>query len=406
MKNISLVIKNTQRKIFRAEQFNLFCVILLLSSVFILMLFGLVMLYSTVMWKENGITIVYKQTYWIIVGIFSASAVNLVGYKKISHHSEAFIIVSCALLFAVLFSKPINGAYRWISLPFGIGNIQPSEFAKLSIIMFLAKQYSKNLRTLKYSWKALFYPISICAVTALLIILEGDLGTTALLCFIIWFMTFAAGIRVWFLILSLPIIKAVPIIIKYTSKVRWARMTSYLEPEKYQATTGYQLWLSILALGSGSWTGRGFAHSRLKANYLPEAHTDFILSIIGEELGYLAIVTIIALYGLILILGTIISIRAKDRNAMLLGFGITVMISLQALINIGVISGALPTKGMPAPFISYGGSNLIVCLTGVGLLMSIANFNEEIRCYNSSRSKNNKNFHISRNIEGIDLKPQ
>jgi cell division protein FtsW len=153
---------------------------------------------------------------------------------------------------------------------------------------------------------------------------------------------------------------------------RWSRLTSFMQPELLQKSDGYQLWNSILALGSGNWFGIGFMESRLKAKYLPEAHTDFILSIVGEELGLISTTMVIVGYLLFMFFALKISLNAKNRQGMLLGITITVLIMLQAFINIGVVTGSLPTKGMSAPLISYGGSNLVMCLVGVGLLVNIA----------------------------------
>ena len=348
--------------------------ILLAFIVMALILFGLVMLYSTSSGTDNGTLFLVKQAFWILIGILSAASINFIGYKKILPFSKYLVLFSCLLLVLALFSRPINGAYRWIKLPGGIGNIQPSELAKISVIMFLAYYLPKHQRQLNYSFKNLFSPIAVCSVVLLLILVGKDLGTTVLLAAIVWFMFFTAGLKLRFLIPPLFIIPVIPFVLKHYNKVRWVRITSYMNPEKFQQTTGYQLWLSILALGSGSWTGLGFAKSRMKAQYLPESHTDFILSIVGEELGYIAMLMIILTYITLIVLAVFISTRAKEKDGMLLGFGITGMIAMQAIINIGVISGAFPTKGMPAPFISYGGSNMVICLLGIGFLLSISNF--------------------------------
>jgi cell division protein FtsW len=173
--------------------------------------------------------------------------------------------------------------------------------------------------------------------------------------------------------------------------MRRARILSFINPEEFAATTGYQLWFSFLALGAGGWHGVGFMESRLKARYLPEAHTDFILSIVGEELGLIAMVLVIIAYGVFCWAGIRISRHANTRLGMLLGCGLTMYITLQAIINIGVISGCFPTKGMPAPFISYGGSNMLSCMVAVGLLLSIAQetmtpgYNKRVMAYLHSK---------------------
>ena len=347
--------------------------IILIFIVMGLVLFGLTMLYSTTS-GSIGASLLLKQVFWISIGISGATAVNFIGYKKILPYSSYMVWLSCLLLILARFSRPINGAHRWISIPGGIGNIQPSELAKLAIVLFLAYYLPRHQRQINSSVKYLFYPLFICGIILLLILVGKDLGTTILLASIIWIILFVSGIKLRYLFPPLLLAPILPLILKLYSKVRWVRITSFLNPERYQQSTGYQLWLSILAIGSGSWTGLGFAKSRMKAEYLPESHTDFILSIVGEELGFIALLILILTYITFLILSIFISTRAKDKEGMILGFGLSGMITLQAIINIGVVSGAFPTKGMPAPFISYGGSNIIVCLISVGFLLSISNY--------------------------------
>lgn len=210
------------------------------------------------------------------------------------------------------------------------------------------------------------------ATTCGLVIIGKDWGTTILLAATAGLMLFVAGVRLAYLLIGPAILPFLFIYAKYMDAERWSRMTSFLDPEIVAKDSGYQLWNSLMALGSGFWSGLGFTQSRLKWNYLPEAHTDFILSIVGEELGFIAILAVIFGYIVILLTSVYISIMSKDRQGMLLGFGISSMITMQALINIGVISGTFPTKGIPAPFISYGGSNLMMSIVCIGLLLSVA----------------------------------
>ena len=162
------------------------------------------------------------------------------------------------------------------------------------------------------------------------------------------------------------------LLIQKFDAMRWARLTVFMDAEAYKMTSGYQLWNSLLALGSGGWTGVGFAESRMKLLYLPENHTDFILSIVGEELGFITLLTVIAAYLILVYVGLRISVKARTRQGMLIAFGMSIFIGMQALINIGVITAAFPTKGMPAPMISYGGSNLLACLLAVACVASVA----------------------------------
>ena len=363
--------------------------IALLFIVMALVLFGITMIYSTTS-SYMGASLLIKQVFWIFIGIGVAAFVNFVGYKKILPYAPYLVGLSCILLILARFSRPINGAYRWIRIPGGLGNIQPSELAKLAIILFLAYYLPKYQRQIKASIKNLLYPLAICGIVLFLVLLGKDLGSTLLLATVIWFILFVAGVKFRYIFPPLLLIPLGLPILKLYSKIRWDRITSFLAPEHFQQSTGYQLWLSILALGSGSWTGLGFAKSRMKAQYLPEAHTDFILSIVGEELGFIALFILVLLYTAFFVLAIYISTRAKDKEGMLLGFGASSMIALQAIINIGVISGMFPTKGMPAPFISYGGSNMIVCLISAGLLVSISNYKGIVKKYDVGARLTNK----------------
>ncbi|OGV45582.1 MAG: hypothetical protein A2017_12265 [Lentisphaerae bacterium GWF2_44_16] len=339
-----------------------------------IILFGLTMLYSTSSGMA-GSTYFVKQLMWAGVGLVCGMGIFIVGYKKLSEYSMIFIAISAVLLLIADFCfPPINGAYRWIKLP-GIGNIQPSEFAKLAVCVFLAKYCAEKMRYLnKLSvFKGIVPAVLVTGVVMLLILKGKDLGTTSLIAMVSFLIFFAAGVRLAFILLPLLIVIPSGIIfIKHFDPMRWSRMTTFMNPELYQKDDGYQLWNSMLALGSGYWQGMGFMESRMKAQYLPEAHTDFILAIVGEELGFICLALIIVAYLVFTFFGIKISLGSNNKQGMLLGFGITSIIALQAMINIGVVSGGFPTKGMPAPFISYGGSNLVMCLMGVGLLVSIA----------------------------------
>lgn len=364
--------------------------IALIFIVMSIVVFGVIMLYSTTS-TLSGTSMLVKQVMWIIVGIFAVTFINSVGYNAILPYAKYLLAVTWVLLLFALLCKPVNGAYRWIPLPGGIGNIQPSELAKIVTIMFLAHYIPRNQRNIKSSLKALIFPGFMCIATLMLVLAGHDLGTTILIAAVVWIMLMVSGVKLRYMLPPIIIIPMIPVFLKYADKMRWARITSFLSPEVYQKTIGYQLWFSILALGSGSWTGLGFAKSRMKAQYLPESHTDFILAIVGEELGFIALLLIICAYVAFMCLSVYISAKAKDKEGMLLGFGCSVMIALQAIINIGVVSGAFPTKGMPAPFISYGGSNIIVCLICAGFILSISNPK------NSDQVKANKGVHLDKN---------
>ncbi len=341
----------------------------------ILMLFGLAVLYSTSFGiKGSSYYYFIRQLQWGAVGLCGFCAVLAIGYKRLSDWSWIFMILVSLMLMAALLFPPINGARRWIQLPGGIGSIQPSEYAKVVIALFMAKLCSDKIKMIELSPARFILLAGVCCFPVIMLVMAGrDLGTTLLLTVIVFALLYASGVRLLYL-LPVPLIgvPALFFIIKYFSPFRWARLIAYQDPELYQEGTGYQLWLSLLALGSGGWTGVGFAESRMKHKYLPEAHTDFILSIVGEELGFAWMCVVILTYVVFVALAITVSIRARTRQGMFLSFGLTTFIAMQAIINLSVISGALPTKGMPAPFISYGGSSLVSCMLATGLIVSVA----------------------------------
>lgn len=356
----------------------------LVVTVAVMVLFGLAMLYST-SFGTAGSTFFMKQLMWAGVGVMGASAIFLIGYQKISDYSVPFACFVMLLLVIADFCFPaVKGAHRWIKIP-GVGNIQPSELAKVALILFMARTCADRMRYINHIIKGML-PVGVIICPLMGLVLVGkDLGTTTLLAVVAVLILFVSGLKLrW---LMPPFLMAPPAVLLYLKNFdpeRWSRLTTYTNPELCQKTDGYQLWNSLLALGSGGWTGLGFMESRMKAKYLPEAHTDFILSIVGEELGYVGLILVITGYLSFMYFALRISLSSANKQGMLLGFGATAVIVLQASINIGVISGAFPTKGMPAPFISYGGSNLLMSLMCTGLLVSVAidsaypGFNKEI----------------------------
>ena len=349
---------------------------ILVLSTAVLTFFGLTMIYSA-SYGSEAMRYFKSQIFWIIIGICGGTAAYYIGYKKLVKWSP-FLVIGVLILLGIAFcSKPVNGANRWIfiKLPGFSMSIQPSEFAKLVMALFVSGYCSKNFRTLPYlrNRNGLLKIFAISAIVLFAIAIGGDLGTTILVASMIGFILLAAGMPFRYVLLPIFLILFVSIYIVFFDAERLSRAITWLNPEKYQKDGGYQLWMSLMALGSGGWTGMGFLGSRLKAKYLPEQHTDFILSVVGEELGFLALLLfVIGGYVIFIFSALKISLNTKNKNGMLLGFGILTFIALQAIINMSVVAGLAPTKGMPAPFISYGGSNMVVCMTSVGVLLSIA----------------------------------
>jgi len=339
---------------------------------FMITLFGLIMLYST-SFVTQGSAYFKKQMMWMFIGLAGGTAAVAIGSKRLSDWSPVMILVLDLLLIWALFCKPINGARRWIQVA-GM-TLQPSELGKVVITLFMAKFLASRTRALESApLKKVLIPAGFLVGPTILLVLAGeDLGTTVLLGSLFLLMLFVAGMRLRYI---LPFVLILPpaaiFIIEKCDPMRWSRLTVFMDAEAYKVTSGYQLWNSLLALGSGGWTGIGFTESRLKLLYLPENHTDFILSIVGEELGFVTLLTVIVAYLILVYVGLRISVKARTRQGMLIAFGMSIFIGMQALINIGVITAAFPTKGMPAPMISYGGSNLLACLLASACVASVA----------------------------------
>ena len=342
----------------------------------IIILFGMVMLYSA-SYHTDGTYYFTMQLIWLAASTIVGIATFCAGYKLLADYS-VLLLFMLAVLLIVAFTcyEPINGAYRWLRFDLKVIkiSIQPSELVKVIVPLYVGKYCADNFRNSvnMFGRHGAWNPIAVTAFMCALVFLGKDLGTTLLIFIVMAVMLFIAGLRLRYYLPAIPAAIAGFFAIKAFSPFRWDRLTSFLNPELYQQDTGYQLWLSILALGSGSWTGVGFMESRMKAAYLPERHTDFILSVIGEELGFVAMVGVIIAYLLFFYFALKISCNARSRQGLYTGFGIAVTIVFQALINIGVVSGALPTKGIPAPLLSYGGSSLLMFGIALGILLNIA----------------------------------
>lgn len=338
----------------------------------ILVVFGLTMLYSA-SYGQAGLAYFKKQLLWVGLGATAATVVILIGYRKLAALSPFFMGISFVLLLiAKFYFRSVKGGERW--LRFGPVTIQPSEFAKIAIILFVSYYCNEHQRTFfklreRYGLLPLMLPV-LGVIGAIL--LGRDLGTTILAVTTTSLTLFAAGLYLRYMVFPCLFGMLAGVYVYFFDPTRLARVTTFAHPEDQKEGKGYQLWNSLKAIGSGHWFGRGFMNSRMKAKYLPEAHTDFILSIIGEELGFVAMVILILLYTLWGFFALRIAFNASSRLGTIMGFALTSSITLQAAINIAVVSGSIPTKGMPAPFISFGGSSMIASLIAVGLLMSIA----------------------------------
>jgi len=307
-----------------------------------------------------------------IIGLIFAFFVMRLDYRKIKKITKPLIILSIfslVLVFIPGIGREAGGARRWVR--FGPVGFQPSEFAGLFLIIYLADILERKQHCIKSFFYGFMPPFIVSAFTVLFVLLQPDLGNAVIFFTLLIIMFFVAGVNMLyflpFIIAFVPALYFLIIRVPY----RLRRIIGYLDPWGDAQGAGFQIVQSFLALGSGGIFGIGLGCSRQKLFYLPQGHTDFVFSIIGEELGLIGTLGIVILFGAFVWLGTMISLKAEDLFAKLLAIGITVSIGLKAIINIAVSTGAIPTKGLPLPFVSYGGTALIFNMVGVALLLSI-----------------------------------
>ena len=332
---------------------------------------GTVMLYSS----PAGSRLLTPQLIWLALGVVACVAAATFDYRKLKQRGVpwALLFFTCWLLIAALLpyiGVKRGGAHRWLNLHFMM--FQPSELAKLVLIIALAhytEHFQRQMRTFK---RGLLIPAAFIAPVLGLIFLEPDYGTTLLLAAVSAVMLIISGVRLSF-IAPVAVIGLLAVGLSvWHNPNRLGRVMAYMHPEAHREGKGYQQYQAMLALGAGGTTGVGLGDGRQKFGYVPENHTDFIFSILGEELGLVATLGVVIAFLVIALAGIFIASRACDRFGMMLACGITFLIALQAFINIGVVTTVLPNKGLPLPFVSYGGSSLLMMLTCVGVLMSVA----------------------------------
>jgi cell division protein FtsW len=356
---------------------------ILVFFVLCLMVFGIVMLASTSGIKAQALYgdphyFLKRQILWGILAIMAGIIACRVDY----HHWRfmavpvfGLAVILLALVFVPGIGVKIGGSRRW--LHFGSFGIQPSEFAKFALILVMAWWMAREQRYASDFMRGALLPGGVLGMAAGLIFLEPDFGTTLLSAVVGMMIMYAGGARTVYLLLFAAGGLSIFSLAVMRDSIRLHRILAFLEPDKYAQTYSFQLVSAINAFIAGGMSGVGLGQSMQKQYYLPEAHTDFIFAIIGEELGAFATIAVVVLFAGIFFCGLKISYRAPDVFGRLLAFGITIMITLQAAINIGVVTGCLPTKGLPLPFISFGGSSLIMSLVEIGVLLNIAQHEQD-----------------------------
>ncbi len=346
---------------------------LLILAVVGLMVLGLVMLYSTSAFtgRADKMWALKHQGMWLGIGLFVCTVAARLDYHFWQRTWWVWFGLSVVLLIMCFMPHPIgrrmNGSSRWINL--GFASFQPSELAKFASVCALAWWFARA-RFEREFLRGFVYPLLGVGVLLALIAPEVDLGSTALIGGTTLIVMFVAGSRIRYLapmVLLAILALAVTIV---SMPERSGRFLAFLYPEKYPGDA-YQGMQGLIAFGSGGVPGLGLGNGRQKLAYLPEAHTDFIFPVIGEELGLRFTLLVVFGYLVIIISGALIAMHSRDRFGVILGFGLITVIALQAAVNIGVTTCVLPNKGLPLPFISYGGSNLVFCLLAIGVLVNI-----------------------------------
>jgi len=344
-----------------------------------LALFGAMMVYSAsamIAVRESGgasqFTYFYKQFGFTLVGLLVMFIASRVDYRRLSHPVVVYTIfaLTVVLLVAVFAFPEINGARRWIRM--GPFSIQPSEIAKIALPIFLAYFLTRNEDRVGEIKSTVIPCIGALVLLGGLVFIEPDLGTTIVLCAIFSAVYFAAGAKILHIasVAAVMVVGALAAVLLAPWRVE--RLMAFLDPFAHADDAGYQVVQSLYAIGSGGVFGEGFAKGQQKLFYLPYPYSDFIFSVVGEELGLIGTLAVLTAFGLLLWRGTRAAMKAPDRFGMLLGIGIITGIIVQALFNISVVISLLPAKGIPLPFISYGGSSVLVTMAAVGILLNIS----------------------------------
>jgi cell division protein FtsW len=339
--------------------------------------FGIVMLYSasSVIAEEShrsSFFFAVKQGMWAAMGVLLMLGLPRLDYRKLRHPVVVYVLLGAtvALLVGVLLSPPLNNAHRWIRL--GLVSFQPSELAKLSLVVTLAYLLDRRGDRLEDFWSGWFPSLLITGFLGFLVLIEPDYGTAFSLVLIGACLFFVSGVPLGQL--TALALSSAPVLLwlVFSEDYRRERFLIFFDPDQDPLGKGFQILQSLIAVGSGGILGKGFMASQQKHYYLPEPHADFIFAVVGEELGLVGGLAVLVGFSILLWRGLVIAHRAPDRFGSLLAAGLTMFLVGQALINMGVVLGMLPTTGIPLPFVSAGGSSLLTCMAAVGLLLSVS----------------------------------
>ena len=350
----------------------------LLSTIVVLNLVGLVMILSSssveALANYGSSWLFFKrQLTWMTLGFVALAVTSRIDYRIFRRYVLPALAVSSFLLLLVLVpgvGVNVNGSTRWLGI--GSARFQPSELAKLALLLYGADLLARRAAHVG-DWRVVLRPVFLvfCFFGGL-VMLQPDMGTTITMAILTGSILFVGGIRMRHMATVFAVASVVGTFLAFAEPYRRARMMSFIDPFDHYKEGGYQVAQSLIALGSGGWTGVGLGAGRAKWMFLPNAHTDFIFAIIGEELGLVGCALVLFLFGALAVLGVRATMRAPDRFGQLVAAGITGWIVGQAIINVGAVTGALPVTGVPLPFVSFGGSALLFTMCASGVLLNIA----------------------------------
>lgn len=352
--------------------------IILLLVTLILVTVGTVMIYSSssiiALEKfKDGQYFLKKQIFFVILGLISMVLLTKIDYttwKKAAYPGIILSLIMLALLFIPHIGLKRGGATRWLNL--GLFSFQVSEMVKIAMVVFLAHLLARKAHLLKKFSRGVLIPSAITAVVISMILMEPDFGTAVIVASILILMLCLAGSRMTHLMFLAAAFIPVGVWLIFHKGYRLARLTVFLDPWKDAGNTGFQIIQSLISFGSGGAFGVGIGDGMQKLFYLPEPHTDFILSIIAEESGFIGVSMVIILFSIFVFRGFMIAMKAPDMFGTLLAAGLTMVIAMESFINIAGVMGLIPLKGLALPFLSYGGSSFVMSMIAVGILLNIS----------------------------------
>jgi len=363
----------------------LLLILLALTSIGILMIYSSSAIYAE-RYYGSPFYFIKRQLLATLIGIIAIRLAILFPYQHYKKFIPLLMVITILVMILVLIpgiGVQVGNARRWIR--FFSFSFQPSELLKFTLIVWVASFLDRRKEVIGLFSRGLLPNFIVLGIFSYLLLLQPDFGTAVLICMTLLLMIFVAGAKPIYMMGSLGALSTIGFFLVVSTDYRMRRITGFLNPWDDPLDSGYQLIRSLTAIGTGGITGRGLGDSRQKLFFLPESHTDFIFAILAEEAGFIGILIVLTLLVLLMLKGFDIALKSKDDFGRNLAFGITVLIFIQSVFHIGVVMGLLPTKGIPLPFISYGGSSLILNMFLVGVLINIANSRQQPKQYESRK---------------------